>query len=80
MFFTVPFAGAGVSTCSRLVVDCQRPQTGAILDSYVGGPFAPELKFAGYDALIMTGRAATPTLLWVKDVGSSCAPPRPTWA
>ena len=67
MFFTGPFAGTGVSTCSRLVVGCKSPQTGTILDSYVGGSFAPELKFAGYDALIVTGRAAAPTLVWVKD-------------
>jgi len=67
MFFTGPFAGTGVSTCSRLVVGCKSPQTGTILDSYVGGSFAPELKFAGYDALIVTGRAAAPTIIWVKD-------------
>ncbi len=67
MFFTGPFAGTGVSTCSRLVVGCKSPQTGTILDSYVGGSFGPELKFAGYDALILTGRAAEPTLVWVRD-------------
>lgn len=67
MFFTGPFAGTGVSTCSRLVVGCKSPQTGTILDSYVGGSFAPELKFAGYDALIITGRAAAPTVVWIED-------------
>ena len=67
MFFTGPFAGTGVSTCSRLVVGCKSPQTGTILDSYVGGSFGPELKFAGYDAIIVTGRAAEPTLVWIKD-------------
>ena len=58
---TGPFAGTVVSTCSRLVVGCKSPATGTILDSYVGGSFAPELKFAGYDALILTGRAAETT-------------------
>jgi len=67
MFFTGPFAGTGVSTCSRLVVGCKSPQTGTILDSYVGGSFAPELKFAGYDALTITGRAAAPTVVWIED-------------
>jgi aldehyde:ferredoxin oxidoreductase len=67
LFFTGPFAGTTVSTCSRLVVGCKSPATGTILDSYVGGSFAPELKFAGYDALILTGRAAEPTLLWIED-------------
>ena len=67
MLFTGPFAGTGVATCSRLVVGCKSPQTGTILDSYVGGSFAPELKFAGYDALIVTGRAPQPTVAWIKD-------------
>jgi aldehyde:ferredoxin oxidoreductase len=67
IFMTGPFAGTTVSTCSRLVVGCKSPATGTILDSYVGGSFAPELKFAGYDALILTGQAPEPTLVWVKD-------------
>ena len=67
LFFTGPFAGTTVSTCSRLVVGCKSPATGTILDSYVGGSFAPELKFAGYDALILTGRAPQPTLVWIRD-------------
>jgi len=67
MFFTGPFAGTGVSTCSRLVVGCKSPATGTILDSYVGGSFAPELKFAGYDALILTGAASRPTIVWIDD-------------
>lgn len=67
LFFTGPFAGTTVSTCSRLVVGCKSPATGTILDSYVGGSFAPELKFAGYDALILTGRAPQPTVVWIRD-------------
>jgi Aldehyde ferredoxin oxidoreductase, N-terminal domain len=67
MFFTGLFAGNGVSTCSRLLVGRKSPQTGTILDSYVGGSFGPELKFAGHDAIILTGRAADPALVWIKD-------------
>jgi aldehyde:ferredoxin oxidoreductase len=67
IFMTGPFAGTTVSTCSRLVVGCKSPATGTILDSYVGGSFAPELKFAGYDALIVTGRAPETTVVWIKD-------------
>ncbi len=65
VFMTGPFAGTAVSTCSRLVVGCKSPATGTILDSYVGGSFAPELKFAGYDVLIVTGRAPEPTVVWI---------------
>ena len=44
-----PFAGTSVSTASRLVVGAKSPVTGILNDSYVGGSFAPEMKFAGYD-------------------------------
>ena len=55
---TGPFAGTNVSTASRLVVGCKSPATGILNDSYVGGSFAPEMKFAGYDAIIISGRVA----------------------
>ena len=67
ILMTGPFAGTSVSTASRLVVGCKSPATGILNDSYVGGSFAPEMKFAGYDAIIITGEAAAPTVVVVKD-------------
>ena len=64
---TGPFAGTAAATCSRLAVGCKSPATGALLDSYVGGSFAPELKFAGYDLVLITGRAPHPVLVVVED-------------
>jgi aldehyde:ferredoxin oxidoreductase len=62
-----PFAGTAVATCSRLAVGCKSPATGTLLDSYVGGSFAPELKFAGYDVVVITGAAAEPVLVLIED-------------
>ena len=62
-----PFAGTNVSTASRLVVGAKSPSTGILNDSYVGGSFAPEMKFAGYDLIIIVGKALRPTVLWIKD-------------
>ncbi len=67
ILMTGPFAGTGVTTASRLVVGCKSPTTGILTDSYVGGSFAPELKFAGYDAVIITGKVAKPTVVVIKD-------------
>jgi aldehyde:ferredoxin oxidoreductase len=67
ILMTGPFAGTGVTTASRLVVGCKSPTTGILTDSYVGGSFAPELKFAGYDAVIIKGRAAAPTVVVIMD-------------
>jgi aldehyde:ferredoxin oxidoreductase len=64
---TGPFAGTAVATCSRLAVGCKSPATGTLLDSYVGGSFAPELKFAGYDVIVVTGRAPHPVLVLIED-------------
>ena len=64
---TGPFAGTNVSTASRLVVGAKSPTTGILDDSYVGGSFAPEMKFAGYDAIVVTGKSASPTVVWIKD-------------
>jgi aldehyde:ferredoxin oxidoreductase len=67
IMFTGPFAGTNVSTSSRLVIGCKSPATGILNDSYVGGSFAPELKFAGYDAVIITGSAPELTVVCVRD-------------
>ncbi len=67
ILMTGPFAGTNVSTASRLVVGAKSPTTGILDDSYAGGSFAPEMKFAGYDAIIITGKAAEPVVVWIKD-------------
>ena len=64
---TGPFAGTLAATCSRLAVGCKSPAAGTLLDSYVGGSFAPELKFAGYDLVVISGRAPEPVLVRIMD-------------
>ena len=73
---TGPFAGTTVATCSRLVIGCKSPATGTLLDTYVGGSFAPELKFAGYDLVIVTGRSPEPVILSIHD---ECVEFLPAW-
>jgi aldehyde:ferredoxin oxidoreductase len=67
LFVTGPLAGTNVSTASRLVIGAKSPVTGMLNDSYVGGSFAPEMKFAGYDMIIVTGRAPEPMVVCIKD-------------
>jgi aldehyde:ferredoxin oxidoreductase len=76
---TGPFAGTCASTCSRAVVGGKSPATGLLLDSYVGGTFAPELKFAGYDMLIVKGRAPAPVVILVRDDEVSIVPAGDYW-
>jgi aldehyde:ferredoxin oxidoreductase len=67
VIMTGPFAGTNVATASRVLVGCKSPITGILTDSYSGGSFAPEMKFAGYDAFIITGQAKEPVVVTVKD-------------
>jgi aldehyde:ferredoxin oxidoreductase len=67
ILMTGPFAGTGVTTASRLVIGCKSPITGILNDSYVGGSFAPEMKFAGYDAIIISGQSPAPVVVTIKD-------------
>jgi aldehyde:ferredoxin oxidoreductase len=76
---TGPFAGTTAAACSRLVVGCKSPASGTILDSYVGGSFAPELKFAGYDMVILSGRAPEPVLIRIQDGQVGFVPARPRY-
>ena len=77
--FTGPFAGTTAPTCSRVVVGCKSPLTGTVLDSYVGGSLGPEIKYAGYDGLIVTGRASHPVVLYIEDDAVKLLPAEDYW-
>ncbi|NIQ40320.1 MAG: aldehyde:ferredoxin oxidoreductase [Proteobacteria bacterium] len=57
--------GAPISGQSRMTATAKSPLTGAIGDSQCGGFWPAELKFAGFDALILKGRASSPLFLWI---------------
>lgn len=59
--------GAPISGQSRMMANAKSPLTGAIGDSQCGGYFPAEMKFAGYDAVILHGRSPHPVYLWIKD-------------
>lgn len=59
--------GAPISGQSRLTAVAKSPLTDAIGDSQSGGFFPAELKFAGYDALVIHGKAEKPVYLWIHD-------------
>jgi aldehyde:ferredoxin oxidoreductase len=67
ILMTGPLTGTIASTMSRVAVVSKSPLTGAFLDSYAGGYFPAELKFAGFDGIIVTGKAREDVYLWVRD-------------
>jgi len=62
-----PFSGTFAPSGGRYHVVTKSPLTGAIAGSNSGGTFGPELHYAGYDALVIEGKAAKPVYLWIKD-------------
>lgn len=59
------FDGFGVPTGGKVVFCTKSPLTGLIGDSVMGGSIGAELKHAGYDAVVITGRAKEPSYLLI---------------
>jgi len=59
--------GTPISGQSRITAAAKSPLTGAVGDSQGGGFFPAELKFSGYDAIVIKGKSKKPVYLWIKD-------------
>jgi aldehyde:ferredoxin oxidoreductase len=64
---TGPLTGTAASTGGRYSVVTKGPLTGAIACSNSGGYFGAELKFAGWDMVILEGKAPKPVYLTIQD-------------
>jgi len=62
-----PFAGSSVPAGAKHAVAIKSPLTGFIGDSLSGSYWSYEVKRAGYDAIVVRGRAEHPTYLFVDD-------------
>ncbi|HIE23382.1 MAG TPA: aldehyde:ferredoxin oxidoreductase [Candidatus Korarchaeota archaeon] len=67
IFATGPISGTMWPGSGRLEVAGKSPQTGLIGYSNSGGHFAPYIKYAGYDAIIIEGTSRKPVYLYVED-------------
>jgi aldehyde:ferredoxin oxidoreductase len=79
IFATGPLTGTMASTSGRYVVVTKGPLTGAIACSNSGGKFGAELKFAGYDLLIVHGRAERPVYLKIVNETVEILPADDIW-
>jgi len=67
IFAPGPFTGTSIPCASRMAVVATSPLTGAVGNALTGGYFPAELKFAGWDAVIVEGKADKPTWISIKD-------------
>lgn len=67
IFATGALTGTAWPSSNRLEVIGKSPLTGIYGDANAGGSFAPELRRAGYDMIVLAGRADRPVYLRIKD-------------
>ncbi len=67
IFVTGPLTGSPAPTSGRYMVVTKSPLTGTVACSNSGGFWGPELKFAGYDMVILEGRAAKLCYITIRD-------------
>jgi aldehyde:ferredoxin oxidoreductase len=67
IFVTGPLTGTLFPAVARSAVVTKSPLTGTFLDSYSGAYLGPHLKYAGYDAIVISGKADRPSYVWIDE-------------
>ncbi len=67
IFGTGLLCGTPAVGCNRTILSTISPQTRLMAYSMMGGFWAPELKYAGYDKVIVRGKSPEPVYLWINN-------------
>jgi len=67
IFGTGLLCGTAATGCNRTIVTTISPQTKLMAFSMMGGYWAPELKYAGYDKVILRGKSPDLVYLWINN-------------
>jgi len=62
-----PLTGTNAPAFSKTAFATKSPLTGMFIDSYVGGSLGPELRSAGYELIIIKGKAERPVYVYIED-------------
>lgn len=79
IFGAGPLDGTLFPGASRFNVSGLSPHTGILGDSNAGGFFGPELKYAGFDQVILTGKSPEPVYVFLKDGAAVLRPAAAFW-
>ncbi|MHA1629975.1 MAG: aldehyde ferredoxin oxidoreductase family protein [Candidatus Heimdallarchaeota archaeon] len=74
IFGVGPLTGSILPASAYFIVTAKSPLTGILGDSAAGGIFGPELKFAGFDQIIITGQAEELVYLIITEEGIELVP------
>jgi len=67
VFTTSVINGLSMSGTNRYTAAAKSPLTGGYGESEAGGWWGPELRAAGWDGVVIRGKASSPVYLWIKD-------------
>ena len=77
LFMPGPFSGFPIPSASRICVVTKSPCTSPANSKYpfastisysnMGGFFGPEIKFAGYDGIVITGKSSSPVYIIIEN-------------
>ncbi len=67
IFMNGPLAGTLIPGNNKICVTFKSPLTNTYSNSLCGGHWGPELKFAGFDGLIIEGKAKKPVYITIKN-------------
>ena len=76
---TGPLTGTSVPMSGHFSITCKSPLTSTLFSTNVGGHFGAELKFAGIDALVITGKAEKPVYIKIFDEEVEILPAEHLW-
>ncbi|MBN1847319.1 MAG: aldehyde ferredoxin oxidoreductase family protein [Deltaproteobacteria bacterium] len=79
IFGTGPLTGTSAPGSSRYIVHAKSPQTGLYMNSLAGGYFGPELRKAGFDMVIIQGKAEKPVYLSISNDNAELKDAGPIW-
>jgi len=74
-----PLSGHFLPASGKIHFGAKSPATGGYADSNMGGHFGPAMKYAGYDVLVLTGKAAQPSYLFIEDERVEVRPAQKYW-
>jgi aldehyde:ferredoxin oxidoreductase len=76
---TGPLTGHFLPASGKTHFGTKSPATGGYADSNMGGHFGPQLKYAGYDVLVITGKAEKPSYILINDDTVEIRPAAEYW-
>lgn len=79
MLMAGPMVGSGFPGSSRFAMAAKSPQTGIWGEAACGGNFGPELKRAGYDGIVITGKSPRPVILSIVHNQAEIVPAADCW-